>query len=385
MTNFRYFQAGSAVKINILLIIFAPYFYCGCGRTVLPATTITKNCLPLHSSPSEKSALAGMLILPTGDVYRLEGNKIINDHLPRKEDKDYIVINYDIFVSPDQQMVLYDNHYFDRTTKKFIDRELLLLSRDGTTKPVLGWEPAAPFVIRGWRGNNWLELKNSQGKIVLLNPNTGEIRRVSLELPDLVPGWLESEYPLPVLDPNITRAAYTRASDSIQFALYDIENRKLLWTRDNRVPKNEPQWSVDGETLVVAVPTIDLVGFELFSIDRAGKETQLTTIGDKYKNVRMDRIKISPNNRYIAFGLDYDEDQYYLGKIAVMDISKGRIFDYCLGTLLGEPIWSSDSRYLAVGIADDEKINTYRLVIVDMKTEYAFAIDPSLDPVGWLD
>jgi hypothetical protein len=319
-------------------------------------------------------------------------NGMEDSHLPGKESIDEYILNYEIFVSPDKKQVLYDNNYFTLLTNEFIKRELMILHSDGTSHPVNGWESLAPFTIRGWRGNDWIELDSIDGEggtIVLLNPDTGLNQRISIKLPELyfepsLPLWYGRNYPLPVLDPLITRAIYLRKSTEMQIALFDIKNEKILWTRSITDSQNEPQWSADGAQFAIAVSPLGKKSYELFSITREGIEIQLTDIGKKYQNVGIANIQWSPDNKFIAFGLDYDEDNYFTPKIAVLDITKGKIIDYCLSNLSATPIWSPDSRYLAVSIRDNTTSRS-KLVIIDNETDYAFSIDPSIDAIGWME
>ena len=137
--------------------------------------------------------------------------------------------------------------------------------------------------------------------------------------------------------------------------------------------------------------------YELYSVDKDGKTTQLTHLTDYYPRVYIDDFSWSPDGRSIAFwfsswqktNLSYDAvgNRY----LAILDTTTGLVTNTCIN---GEndasigvrrypaPLWSPDSKQIVVQSQISEV--SFQTVLIDIRQGRAFKIGEDLAPVGWM-
>jgi Tol biopolymer transport system component len=154
-----------------------------------------------------------------------------------------------------------------------------------------------------------------------------------------------------------------------------------------------PIWSPDGQQVFVSVISqinsanpgneID----NLFSFGQDGQVRQLTNFNESSMDVKIGTASISPNGGMIAFWLKLQPSSYKDQQLAVLDLATNRVTNYCIpgdqiSGGVSAPIWSPDSRYLAVENAYEA--NASKVILVDIVQGWAAQIAENLTPAGWM-
>jgi len=333
--------------------------------------------------------LSGTLITNSKYSFIMQGLEILKVSLPFTENDDYITSAFNNHVSPDRQKLIYNILYQDKNTEIVVETKLVIFHQDNSAIIVTDNHKTEQLI--NWFDNDWLlynPMEPDSWILNLVNPLTGETREIATDFPELyysppMSPWYGIRNPIPVFDPSGSLAVYLRGSDEIQYALWDIENKKLLWTRDTKTTLNAPQWSLQGEKFALGVPPLKSDNFELYSVSRTGTETQLTNFSATYKSIKIGSYSWSPDGGHIAFWIGNTAENGIRWEIAIMDIAQSEITNYCLGEGVTNPIWSPDGRYLAVGLFD-KKLSLPSIAVIDTLQERAILIDEKAVPIGWM-
>ena len=218
----------------------------------------------------------------------------------------------------------------------------------------------------------------------LLNLETGELTHRSVFLPffedDLRNHNLYIEY-----SPDLKYAIYSADDGEGNFSiLYDIQNETIVWR--GRVfwgfPDGQPPvWKPDSSA-VIAIFNDDGAShsenFYEISVDgRVSKLTDLRQVLASYGSLTM---IWSPAGRYLLFMTETPETPKLSsasGSVYILDTHTHHVLNPCIAIRYGEwPIWSPDSRYLAIIPSDMTQI-----VIVDIENEKKFVVykQPGID------
>jgi Tol biopolymer transport system component len=127
---------------------------------------------------------------------------------------------------------------------------------------------------------------------------------------------------------------------------------------------------------------------EWFSIDRTGEINQLTHFEDYFTEADIEMASISPNGRYLAFWLSVNPSTYPGYNLAVLDLETRQVVNYCIPgsptKYSVEPVWSPDSRYIALVDYYDKKTSDSHVILVDPAEEWAARVAENLAPLGWM-
>jgi hypothetical protein len=378
-------------KLTFHLVAMA-FILCSCIPSTFPSKHIINDCLQIQTSSSYKGELSGTLIFSFGDLIRFQDHGLSLGKLMLSDNKYNIVIN-NIHVSPDREKVIFLEDYYDKSTSAFISEHLDLIIPNHPVQEIANWMQLGNLVT--WFDNEWLlfsPANDIQGTIILMNPFTGENRKIRPSFPDIyslapLPTWYYGENPLPLYDPTLSTAFYLREKSSgMYFTLWNANRSQILWQQRTGNPMNEPKWSPDGNTIVfsmqktIASPYQD----ELFSLDRQeGNETQLTNLSGDFNTVHIGLLSWSPDGKEIAFWLDARKNKNDNGNpmLAVLDLQEKQVVNYCIGIGGTAPVWSPDGHQIALAIQKDSKSE---VVIIDLPNHNAMSIDQNTIPVGWL-
>jgi len=236
--------------------------------------------------------------------------------------------------------------------------------------------------------------------VVVVNPFTGEQRKFSSDYPDLKPsmvgpaGTIHFIYSTVVYDPSLNLVVYPQTTK-------DGKNYVVLWDRQAQkavarveelgVFLHTPLWSPDGKQFVVAVEHqvdrqhSDFIE-EWFGVSREGQVQQLSHLGDFFVHTEIGAANWSPGGQRLAFWLDAKPSRCEGQNLAVLEMETQQVTDYCIpGSIHGDappPIWSPDSRYIAVQNYYDT--NASHAILVDTKQGWAAQVSENAMPVGWL-
>lgn len=369
----------------------------GCTGERTPISTVSQNCLTVEYRSDQISQ---------GSIALFDGNRIYFFNSETGEmrliynNADILSSLHDFYVSPDHQKIVFTETYFDSSDRQAYFREILVFP-DGQQNEVLVW-PTVRGVPIGWLDNDRLIFSRNDlpfGTITLLNPLTGQSEEIAPTFSDL---YSDSFYDpvndlttyilnpvswFPILyDQRLSRAfLYLSDSNGMRYALWDAETRELLWEKQIFSPNVKPQWSPDGEQLIVTMrpdplnPNLE----EFFTISRNGAETQLTDLAAIYQAFSIGTYSWSPDGRFLAFWLRSGEDQTQ-PHLAVLSLEDNQISDYCVGPGGLIPIWSPDSTQIALAINRQPDSPGYDSVVIDVVNDTAVLIAEGEYPVGWM-
>jgi Tol biopolymer transport system component len=264
------------------------------------------------------------------------------------------------------------------------------------------------FTATTWLGNerlvfNLLRDTGEVSPVVVVNPFTGEQTQLKSDYPGIyidkspgTGGGLYFVYSAVVYDPSLNLVIYPQR---------DVDKRSdfvVLWDRQvgktlARVPEwgvfyHTPLWSPDVTQFVVAVtPNLKSNSNrgaieEWFSVSREGQVRQLTHFGDFFADVRIGAANWSPDGRWLAFWLEAKPSLCEGQNLVVLEMETQSVTEYCVpGSIYGDappPIWSPDSRYIAV--QNYYEVNSSHVILVDIMQGWATQIAENVEPAGWL-
>lgn len=348
----------------------------------LPAPGIITNCLAIK--PGSVSELGGSGYIAMEKTLAINSsylNMTTGERISLPEDWDSSAWN----ISPDELWLT-----------KFEGTDLLVMSTDGDVKNKI------PLSNRwgGWLGNEDLQfyrLLKSENKysLVVVNFISSQQQEFLPDYPEIyfyISNFPKTYYfPIERYDQTLTRVVYPyilmgdKGEIEEGFRLWDMNNKRVLASMPAIIGFSGPEWAPNDQKFVVhGLPDFPEGYPELYSISRDGEITQLTNMVDYHGAFRDNSYRWSPDGRYLAFWLLIGEPR--TENLAVIDTVNRKLVNYCIpgAPLLGEnaPIWSSDSKQLAVASYDVDKKK--QAVVVDVTQGIAMQIGEDLRPVYWL-
>ncbi len=336
----------------------------------------------------------------------------MRDELPfiAMEDMTRVELDYYYIISSsNMENLVYRISYIDKNTSLPIKDEMYVSLKGQPIKAINDWNKFG--VLMDWFDNAFLlfspvDLQSSNpiyppddnylpGKIILLDPQTGQIKEIEPSMPDLYsmypyPFWYGSSNPLPIYNSSLSQAFYLRDSHDgyMKYSLWSVVEKRTIWEKTVRESIVKPKWSPDGKQVAYVADSIEPGSkwdFELYFINQQGEETKITNLSSVYKSVYMEYFSWSPKGDRIAIWIDYSQQGEHEPhtKLSVIDLQKGEIISYCLGAKAATPIWSPDGRQIAVSLLASES-SPRKTIVVDIMDNYAFTIAEGVYPVAWI-
>ena len=369
-------------------LVFFLILLTGCAWSPEEVTSISTRCVSVDKEFPASVHLSGKLVLEGAQSYLLDLKTKSKETLPIHSVSDRDIVS-DLKVSPDGRKLVFMFYRYNQRTGEFQDKHLELVQGDGVQQEIDSWRPDFGTLVR-WFGNDWLLFApdgRDLGTIILFNPRDGLTKEVPgkfqgmVDLPP-VPAWYQGSNPLPLYDSSLSLAVFLQGNDAMEFVLWDTKANNLLWKKRVSDPAVQPQWSPSGEKVVFAIPQGPI--FDFYSVDRSGHESRLTNLGANDRFIYIGPFSWSPDGQRIAFWLDArnDQDEFNPG-LAVFDIDKGEIVNYCLGKGGRMPVWSPDGKQIAITIQPDDSSSPV-LVVFDVSTRSAVSVAEKVYPVGWV-
>lgn len=199
---------------------------------------------------------------------------------------------------------------------------------------------------------------------------------------------------------SLNLAVYPRLESDgyVYIVLWDRQARRIL-AKVKDTSKSfsyRALWSLDQEEVYVTVADQwdsskpEQLNYNFFSLAQDGQVKQLTDFGISFTYNSIGSASLSPNGSTIAFWLDLDRSSEENQQLAILGLDTLQVTNYCIpGSYVNDapsPIWSLDSRYLAVH--NQYEPNAGRVILVDMKEGWAAQIAeivPNGWPAGWLE
>lgn len=230
--------------------------------------------------------------------------------------------------------------------------------------------------------------------VAVINPFSGEVQEIASDYPGYPPPWgmegtLDFFYSSVVYDPTLDLVVYPEVSaDGVFVTLWDRHSQKAIAKLEELgIFYHYPLWLPDENQFVVPVIHQGLVN-EWFSINRTGEIHQLTHFGDYFTQADIELASISPNGRYLAFWMSVSPSKYTDYNLAVLDFETQQVINYCIPgsseKFAGEPVWSPDSRYIALMDFFDKETSDSHVILVDPFEGWATRFVENLTPHGWM-
>ena len=208
-----------------------------------------------------------------------------------------------------------------------------------------------------------------------------------------------------VYHPSLKLVVYPQeADDGDYIALWDRESgqtvAKVLSRRFYFQPS--PIWLPNGNAFVAAAFPDHNRPREWFMVSRDGEIIQLTHFGDPYSHdsdflylPKFDDVaSLSPDGRYLAFGIDIDrqlaDNQPSIQtELVILNLETLEVVNTCVRLKFSNIVWSPDSQYLAVQHWDHGNSQYHSsFVVLNFKQNWAVSMStgdqwPAM-PRGWL-
>ena len=262
-----------------------------------------------------------------------------------------------------------------------------------------------------WRSDDEIWVNNEgETDSLLFNPFTQKFRErpdfATLETLDKLGGWgcgYGSQC-------TVNRAGYQPYDNTFElwirdysrgYTLVDREGN-FLWEYENPLAGfNLPKWQPGDQKLAIPMPVNeqDVLGehYEIYTVNRVGRQRQLTNYTAAYPTMTIDKFSWSPDGRYIAFWGDTHSKeniaQQHPYRLFVLDTVTYQTVDYCVpGGYVSQysrtgiysdnpaPIWSPDGSQIAVQSIQAGK---RMILLVDFASETVSPVAEG-ELVGWM-
>lgn len=278
----------------------------------------------------------------------------------------------------------------------------VIMTADGQEREVADWQENWQ-TISYWFDNENIAIALREPRIfdaapptIILNTATGNYKELTGEFPNILGTayrdflWSTST----MYDPTVSRVAYIAlGEESLELVLWDLREEKMV----GRVSPwsgtfDRPKWSPDGQTLLMIN---EIFGWEngrknfseFHIMDYNGNVSRITQLTHHYEQSRIGNFEWSPDGRYVAFWfLNKVSDDFET--LAVLDMERNWVTNYCVpgnqysrGTF--PPIWSPSSQQIVVGNISED-LTQSRIILVDVKHEFAAVLPENLTPIAWL-
>ncbi len=228
--------------------------------------------------------------------------------------------------------------------------------------------------------------------VMIINPFIGKQTELGSDYPGISGtvvgpiGRLAFEYSSLVYHPSLNLVIFPEMTPQRYIVLWDRQSNSVLAkVEDKGEFLNYPLWSPDAKQFVVAVRKDDGNSIEeWFGVSREGQVEQLTHFGDYFADAEIGHANWSPDGQKLAFWLETSSGLCSGTRLDVLELATRQVTNTCIpGSLefAPPPIWSLNSRYIAVINADASPDQT---ILVDLERGRAYDITNYGSPVGWL-
>ena len=272
------------------------------------------------------------------------------------------------------------------------------MKADWTLSPISTWLDNMRLVFNVWKDHSVIP---DAWPVAIVNPFTGESLELESDYPNLKPSmsgpagtgqFIDSSV---VYKPSLDMVVYPETPQlGWNVVLWDRQAQKAVAKiKDLNEFQHKPLWAPDGTRFVVAVDSRQNQANntwtdDWFSATEQGEVTQLTHFEDVFVQAEIGPANWSPNGAYLAFWLKARPSNCPDWNLAVLDVKSQRAVDYCVPMTTDgytpAPIWSPDSRFLAVIKNYQSNVSPSQVILIDTQMAWAASVGDSGLPLGWL-
>ncbi len=292
--------------------------------------TLSEMCISIEQQFPADLELSGVWVLDAGVPYLENLVEHTTYRIPLGGDGQISTQQGDMAISPDGTHMAYIDKYYD-TNHRLEKRVLRVIRSSGHALDMSFWHQDWQEII-GWVDNQNLAVRDGHGKIIILNPISGNWQDFAQSPLINAPDYPYYRWNTPLYSPNliwlVTRPDYDKT------VIKNTQTGQTAWQVSG---SGEVDWSANN--------TLAVVSDYLITIMFDGKQTaQLvgTRLGLNY----ISSIKLSPDGQKLYF-VGYKDQNY---QVFIWDINKREFAQFCdtanFQINWTTPAWSPDSRYV---------------------------------------
>ena len=378
------------MRTRVAALVMAMILIVSCQPYEATAGPITDRCLEVAKGLPPASRAQGMIVLAEQHPSVLDittGNKLaLTDG------------KWQLSTAPNGEWL----------ASQFVDNQnevwLAVENAEGSHQTPIPWNDDW-FLLGGWLDNEHIWISHlTEPLVTVVNPFSGEQQMLVPDFPGIETIADAGEHYVlgassVLYNPSLNLAVYPRLeSDGYVYIVLWDRQTGLVLAKVKDTSKSfsyRAIWSLDQKEVYVTVADQwdsskpEQLIYNFYSLAQDGQVKQLTNFGNSFTYNSIGSANLSPNGRKIAFWLDLDRSAQENQQLATLDLDNLQVTNYCVpGSYVNDapaPIWSLDSRYLAV--YNSYEPNVERVILVDIKEGWAAEVAeivPHGWPAGWL-
>jgi len=378
------------MKTRVAALVMAMILIVSCQPYEAIGGTMTNRCLEVAKGLPQASRAQGMIVLAEQHPSVLDittGNKLaLTDG------------KWQLSTSPNGEWLA--SQFGDNQNEVWLAVENV----GGSHQTPIPWNDDW-FLLGGWLDNEHIWISHlTEPLVTVVNPFSGEQQTLVSDFPGIETIADAGEHYVlgassVLYNPSLNLAVYPRLESDgyVYIVLWDRQaGRVLAKVKDtSKSFSYRALWSLDQKEVYVTVADQwdsskpEQLIYNFYSLAQDGQVKQLTNFGNSFTYNWIGSASLSPNGRKIAFWLDLDRSAQENQQLATLDLDNLQVTNYCVtGSYVNDapaPIWSLDSRYLAV--YNSYEPNVERVILVDIKEGWAAEVAeivPHGWPAGWL-
>ena len=379
------------MRTRVAVLIMSMILIGSCQTYEATAGAITNRCLNVATNLSIDSRVQGKVVLAEKQPYVLDLKN--GDKLALDDSK------LELSTSPNGEWLA--SRYVDNQNEIWLSVE----NPESSQQRLVPWNDDW-FLLGGWLDNEHIWISHfTEHLVTVVNPFSEEQQLLVPDFPGIetiaeAGGHFVLGASSVLYNSSLNLAVYPRLESDgyVYIVLWDRQARRVL-AKVKDTSKSfsyRALWSLDQKEVYVTVADQwdsskpEQLIYNFYSLAQDGQVKQLTDFGISFPYNSIGSASLSPNGNMIAFWLDLDSSVEENQQLAILDLDTLQVTNYCIpGSHVNDapsPIWSLDSRYLAVH--NQYEPNAGRVILVDTKEGWAAQIAeivPNGWPAGWLN